>query len=264
MKRGRNRAGRLARFTPEQVGAAHYVLAGTPAAEEYGLRGAVECVNCGKPIAHVFVTDVGPMGGDCLATITGDDSTRKVVQRMMRDRHKFTPIVARDLVNVTAAPAYDGKGSVLRARWRDSGRSQTIGHYSTNDLDLVARVAQGIVDDLEADRYTRTMPREEAIRFVASLRATPQVAIERASDGARNRAGAVAWFFAFAPRDWPASEPPPVRAWKDKPKARSIRWAFTAPDGFVSSGSGRYDEVVRRMRDGREAWARAGVELEPV
>lgn len=188
MRRTRNRAGRVVRFTSEQVGAAHYVLAGTPSAEEFGLRGSVQCVNCGKPITHVFMTDVGPMGGDCLATITGDDSTRKIVQRMTRDRYKFEPIVARDLVSVTVAPDHGGKGSVISARWRDSGRSQTIGHYSTNDLDLVARVAQGIVDDLEVDRYARTMPRAEAARFVAHLQATPRVTIERSNHaGSRRR-----------------------------------------------------------------------------
>lgn len=56
-----------------------YVVAGTPAAYEYGIDDNPTCVVCGSHLKYVFVTSLGIMGGDCAATITGDDSTRKQV-----------------------------------------------------------------------------------------------------------------------------------------------------------------------------------------
>lgn len=62
-----------------------YVLAGTEAAfDTLGPREAEtpHCVRCGSPISHVFVTSKGPMGGDCLATLTGDQSTRRLARQL--------------------------------------------------------------------------------------------------------------------------------------------------------------------------------------
>jgi hypothetical protein len=79
-----------------------YVKAGTPAAYE-ALGPArfsdVSCVVCGAKIANVFETNYGPMGGDCLATLTGDDSTRKAVQQLyekLRYLNKFDPLEVRE------------------------------------------------------------------------------------------------------------------------------------------------------------------------
>jgi hypothetical protein len=75
-----------------------YVKAGTPAAYEVlgpARFSDVSCVVCGAKIANVFETNYGPMGGDCLATLTGDDSTRKAVQQLyekLRYLNKFDPI----------------------------------------------------------------------------------------------------------------------------------------------------------------------------
>lgn len=64
-----------------------YVLANTEAAfEALGPREAESprCVRCGLPIKHVFLTNKGPMGGDCLATLTGDPSTRRLARKLSR------------------------------------------------------------------------------------------------------------------------------------------------------------------------------------
>ena len=90
-----------ARFTKGEVGTRwDYVVAGTPAALEFGLDGPVQCLNCGQKISHVYMTDVGPLGGDCLATISGDDSTRRVV-RAIRDKISY---LVRDFYNYRVSP----------------------------------------------------------------------------------------------------------------------------------------------------------------
>jgi len=104
---------RTLRFTADQIGAPHYVVAGSPSAATFGLVGDVCCVNCGARISHVFVTDVGPIGGDCLATITGDASTRAAVRTITR-RLAGTPI--GDLFSWTIRRNEHGE-SVLGARW---------------------------------------------------------------------------------------------------------------------------------------------------
>jgi hypothetical protein len=64
---------------PGDLSGAVMVVAGTEAADEY-LHGDTEplCDNCGRPIKYVFIAPTGhKLGGDCLATLTGDDSTRR-------------------------------------------------------------------------------------------------------------------------------------------------------------------------------------------
>lgn len=54
-----------------------FVIAGTPLACEYlGPHDEAHCVNCGARLTQVYITSRGPMGGDCLATITGTNATR--------------------------------------------------------------------------------------------------------------------------------------------------------------------------------------------
>ena len=66
----------------DEVQIVDYFLAGSPKAMEAlgGDFADVDCVRCGSKITHVFMTEHGPMGGDCLATLTGDDSTRKAIR----------------------------------------------------------------------------------------------------------------------------------------------------------------------------------------
>jgi hypothetical protein len=64
-----------------------FVQAGTPAAyEELGPAAfsAPHCIRCGSPISYVFLTSKGPMGGDCLATLTGDQSTRRLARLLAK------------------------------------------------------------------------------------------------------------------------------------------------------------------------------------
>ena len=75
------------RFARNEVEIEGYVVAGSPdAVEALGpMAGeSPSCVNCGARLKNVFLTSVGPMGGDCLATCTGDDSTRKVVYKILK------------------------------------------------------------------------------------------------------------------------------------------------------------------------------------
>ena len=152
--RSSNRAGgKRSRFAVEQIGNIEYIEAGSPQGMEFGLSPGepVLCVNCGHRITHVYMTDVGPLGGDCLATITGDDSTRKSVQAIRKAAKKIDP---REMSypEVEWKPHAYFKApygeSVLRARWRDSGRSHFLGSFRGADPKLVRDVAQAVVDDL--------------------------------------------------------------------------------------------------------------------
>jgi len=62
-----------------------FVTAGTePAHAALGPMVGEEpyCIRCGSPIKYVFLTSKGPMGGDCLATLTGDPATRKLARKV--------------------------------------------------------------------------------------------------------------------------------------------------------------------------------------
>jgi hypothetical protein len=62
-----------------------FVIATTAQAfEVLGPHEAVHCVCCGSPLKNVFVTESGPMGGDCLATKTGDNSTRVLFRKISK------------------------------------------------------------------------------------------------------------------------------------------------------------------------------------
>jgi len=76
-------AKKKAAFSNTEV--ASYCVAGTAGAfEALGRDGDdVHCVVCGARIKYIFLTNHGPMGGDCLATITGDRSTRQAVRRLV-------------------------------------------------------------------------------------------------------------------------------------------------------------------------------------
>lgn len=59
-----------------------FFVAGTAAAAEFSCGCC--CVVCGRELVNVYVTTAGPMGGDCLATITGDDTFRALYRRLER------------------------------------------------------------------------------------------------------------------------------------------------------------------------------------
>ena len=68
----------------EGVTVTDYVLAGSAPAALAGFAGEVSCACCGSRISHVFLSSVGPLGGDCAASLTGDHTTRSAVQRAVR------------------------------------------------------------------------------------------------------------------------------------------------------------------------------------
>ena len=138
------------RFSKEDVGTRwDYVVAGTPAALDFGLRGPVECLNCGQKITHVYMTDVGPLGGDCLATISGDDSTRRVV-RSIRDKISY---LVMDFYDYRASPAsaLTPMSSRLDARDKATGRNRLLGVFKAHPK-VVAAVAQAILEERYSEK----------------------------------------------------------------------------------------------------------------
>lgn len=64
-----------------------FVIANTPAAYEALDPRMAEhptCVVCGSPLKDVFVTNYGPMGGDCFATLSGNPETRRAYRKMLK------------------------------------------------------------------------------------------------------------------------------------------------------------------------------------
>lgn len=78
---------RRCRFEKGEVEIEGFVIAGTPSAfEALDPREAESphCANCGAALTNVFLTNVGPMGGDCLATCTGDPTTRAAFRKITK------------------------------------------------------------------------------------------------------------------------------------------------------------------------------------
>ena len=144
-----------ARFSRDEIGSWTYVRPGTSAAMEVGLGDEVLCVNCGKPISHVFMTDVGPLGGDCLATITGDDSTRKSVVALYKDLPKYNAVFFGHSSGISRTPivGLNNQNSVcVRSTYLNSGRlARVIACYKTRDVNLVASVIASMFEEMSAD-----------------------------------------------------------------------------------------------------------------
>jgi hypothetical protein len=81
---GRRATKTTADFGVEAVELLDYVRAGSPRASDYlGVHEDVSCACCGAAISHVFWSNVGPLGGDCAATLTGDNATRAAIRRKL-------------------------------------------------------------------------------------------------------------------------------------------------------------------------------------
>lgn len=127
------------RFGEETV-VTDYFRAGSPAARE-ALGGDfkdVDCVRCGSKISHVFMTNYGPMGGDCVATLTGDDSMRKDVRRVAEalKQSKFSVEFYKGRLNAVEVEFKSAPGArpamVVSTRatfWNDLGYAQTKSRY---------------------------------------------------------------------------------------------------------------------------------------
>ena len=106
--------GALDGIDPGDLSGAIMVVAGSEAAEEY-LPGDSEplCDNCGRPIKYVFITPTGhKLGGDCLATLTGDDSTRRSLVAASKKAVGATSI----RVGASSVYAVYGSGAFAKAK----------------------------------------------------------------------------------------------------------------------------------------------------
>jgi hypothetical protein len=82
--RGRKARGALVGRAPEELAPHHLVISGTESAyDAFGPHDTLSCANCGAAIKYAWVTECGPVGGDCLATLTGDASTRRDITRAL-------------------------------------------------------------------------------------------------------------------------------------------------------------------------------------
>jgi hypothetical protein len=134
-----------------------FVKAGTPAALEQ-LGGGFEnvsCVVCGTRIGNVFLTDHGPMGGDCLATLTGDDSTRASVRKLyeaLRYADKAVPVE----VGAAASP-----GHVAVRQLRQVGFDEYAGRarYTSGRTMLIVKLRPEIVRAMAEDAGLRVVDR---------------------------------------------------------------------------------------------------------
>lgn len=91
-----------------------FVMAGTPSAFEAlppGQAAAPRCVRCAAPISNVFLTSKGPMGGDCLATLTGDQSTRRLARKLSQKLGRVMNY--REVRGLRVKPSHHGDYNVV-------------------------------------------------------------------------------------------------------------------------------------------------------
>jgi hypothetical protein len=108
-KPGRNK---LSGISPDELGAAVLVHLGSSRAPGHfpGGGDVATCGNCGAPLRHAFVTSSGHvLGGDCLATLCGDDATRSSVARAAR---KAAGVTAVRVHNAAVFGVRVGRGDV--------------------------------------------------------------------------------------------------------------------------------------------------------
>jgi hypothetical protein len=91
---------------------ADVVTAGSPRCHEVaGVRESYTCRRCGAFITTIYMTTHGPLGGDCLATLTGDSSSRSRIQSLTRKLH---PIIIGEHARFRLSLGEDKKTRVER------------------------------------------------------------------------------------------------------------------------------------------------------
>lgn len=95
----------------------------------------VVCFNCGRPIKYVFLTSKGPMGGDCLATMTGDNSTRKVFRSINATLNKKLPINRNYTFEMR--PWWGGSGKFALSVRYAGGKDTLVGVYEVSKIHVV-------------------------------------------------------------------------------------------------------------------------------
>lgn len=109
-----------------------FVVAGTPAALEALTPGQAEsphCVRCGSQISNVFLTSKGPMGGDCLATLTGDPSTRRLGRKLAQKLDQVSGY--REVTGLLVKPGWHGDYNVVAVSIDRDDYDSWTGLYGT-------------------------------------------------------------------------------------------------------------------------------------
>ena len=110
------------------------VHAGSPrACEALGMHEHMACVRCGARISIVYATSHGPMGGDCLATLTGDASTRRRLAQLARKLH--THALDHD-AHFKLSPRAEG-GTTIERVYLDSGRERIIASHNGPRAEII-------------------------------------------------------------------------------------------------------------------------------
>ena len=241
-----------------------YHRAGTPEAAEWLAGGGadVSCVRCGARIGHVFQTSHGPMGGDCLATLTGDDSTRRLARVL---RQKLTGWAENPALVGLEVGSSDRRGASIVGVYHRDGRDwrydlwtgddapaafvhalveQYVHHAAARPLSYVARFS----DTHEAMRRARREAeraaadaRTEQLRERARSIAHAEALANHYAPMVRQIAGDVAQGWAV----WP-------RADTDRARPDALLYVHTSHAGWPG-----LDEVRRRL-------ARVGLIVGPV
>lgn len=108
----------LAGIEAADFGTATLVTVGTSAAAAF-FSGSepVPCANCGAPLRHVFVTSSGHcLGGDCLATLTGDDATRSAIVRTAKKHARAGIVRVRVHLGAVLGDTAEGRTVGLMSR----------------------------------------------------------------------------------------------------------------------------------------------------
>jgi hypothetical protein len=117
----------------------------------------IGCVRCGARIRHVFMTQHGPMGGDCIATLTGDSQTRAVFRKFKKAiSNAKSNGFKTDYVEVNKSsfggyvvslvPKASRAWSDVEGRFVSRDRSWFVG--SVKDASMARCLAAAIADDL--------------------------------------------------------------------------------------------------------------------
>lgn len=110
------------------------VCAGSPrACAVLGMHEDMTCERCGARISVVYATSHGPLGGDCLATLTGDPSTRRRLQQLARKLH--THALDHD-AQFKLSPRMDG-GITIERVYLDRGRERIIAIHNGPRAEIV-------------------------------------------------------------------------------------------------------------------------------
>lgn len=131
------------RFAGDPVVVYDFFAAGSAAAAmELGSADEVSCVRCGARISDVFLTNYGPMGGDCVATLTGDDSSRALGKKLVKSLLMGGHSLRRPSIRFTLPKGGQREDDVYLAEAESPGehRPWRIGFVRERELPILVSV----------------------------------------------------------------------------------------------------------------------------